>query len=147
MKTLLRRNVLLMLTFLLLVITVCLIPLMQPDETAPAATAPSTQPSTAAPTTVPPQTTLPPETTVPPTTQPLPTVDPTVSITAKHAFVYNCSRDHLAYRKDAGNTVMLSRSDLVISEDLGTALTVSCRPTRRLVKCFGFTVLTGMRGD
>ena len=110
MKTLLRRNVLLMLTFLLLVITVCLIPLMQPDETAPAVTVPSTQPSTAAPTTVPPQTTLPPETTVPPTTQPLPTVDPTVSITAKNAFVYNCSRDHLAYIKDAGNTVMYPAS-------------------------------------
>ena len=110
MKTLLRRNILLMLTFLLLVITVCLIPLMQPDETAPAVTVPSTQPSTAAPTTVPPQTTLPPETTVPPTTQPLPTVDPTVSITAKNAFVYNCSRDHLAYIKDAGNTVMYPAS-------------------------------------
>ena len=104
MKTLLRRNVLLMLTFLLLVITVCLIPLMQPDETAPAVTVPSTQPSTAAPTTVPPQTT------VPPTTLPLPTVDPTVSITAKNAFVYNCSRDHLAYIKDAGNTVMYPAS-------------------------------------
>lgn len=104
MKTLLRRNVLLMLTFLLLVITVCLIPLMQPDETAPAVTDPSTQPSTAAPTTVPPQTT------VPPTTLPLPTVDPTVSITAKNAFVYNCSRDHLAYIKDAGNTVMYPAS-------------------------------------
>ena len=104
MKTLLRRNVLLMLTFLLLVITVCLIPLMQPDETAPAVTVPSTQPSTAAPTTVPPQTT------VPPTTLPLPTVDPSVSITAKNAFVYNCSRDHLAYIKDAGNTVMYPAS-------------------------------------
>ena len=54
--------------------------------------------------------TAPPETTVPPTTQPLPTVDPTVSITAKNAFVYNCSRDHLAYIKDAGNTVMYPAS-------------------------------------
>lgn len=110
MKTTIQRNVLLMLTFLLLVGTICLIPLLQPSETEPAATDASTLPSTAAPTTVPPQTTLPPETTVPPTTLPLPTVDPGVSITAKNAFVYNCTRDHLAYIKDAGNTVMYPAS-------------------------------------
>ena len=111
MKKPVQYNLLLMLVFLLLVGTICLIPILQPQEPDP------TQPSTlfsAAATTVPPETTVPPTTvpptTVPPTTVPLPTVRPDVEITAKNAFVYNFTRDHLAYIKDAGSPVMYPAS-------------------------------------
>jgi D-alanyl-D-alanine carboxypeptidase len=112
MKRPIQHNLLMMLLFLLLVGTVCLIPILQADEAAP------TQPSTSVTTTVPPETTAAPTTvppttaspTVPPTTVPPATIPSTVEITAKNAFVYNCTRDHLAYRKDAGDAVMYPAS-------------------------------------
>ena len=107
MKRPVQYNVVLMLIFLLLVGTVCLLPLLQAVNTAP------NQPSTSITTTVPPETTAPPTTaapTVPPTTIPPATIPSTVQITAKNAFVYNCTRDHLAYIKDAGDAVMYPAS-------------------------------------
>ncbi len=112
MKRPIQHNLLMMLLFLLLVGTVCLIPILQADEAAP------TQPSTSVTTTVPPETTAAPTTvppttaspTVPPTTVPPATIPSTVEITAKNAFVYNCTRNHLAYRKDAGDAVMYPAS-------------------------------------
>ena len=107
MKRPVQYNVVLMLIFLLLVGTVCLLPILQAVNTAP------NQPSTSITTTVPPETTAPPTTavpTVPPTTIPPATIPSTVQITAKNAFVYNCTRDHLAYIKDAGDAVMYPAS-------------------------------------
>lgn len=107
MKKPIQYNVILMLAFLLLAGTVCLIPLLQTQASDP--TQPSTMASTAAPATTQPVTTAPP-TTVPPTTVPLPTIRPDVEVPARNAFVYNCTRDHLAYIKDAGDEVMYPAS-------------------------------------
>lgn len=112
MKRPVQYNVFLMLIFLLLVGTVCLLPILQAVNTAP------NQPSTSITTTMPPETTVAPTTVppttaapaVPPTTIPPATIPSTVQITAKNAFVYNCTRDHLAYIKDADNTVMYPAS-------------------------------------
>ena len=112
MKRPVQCNIVLMLIFLLLVGTVCLLPILQAVNTAP------TQPSTSTTTTMPPETTVAPATVppttavpaVPPTTIPPATIPSSVQITAKNAFVYNCTRDHLAYIKDAGNTVMYPAS-------------------------------------
>ena len=102
---------LLIVLFLILIGLICLIPILQAATqeptlpSVPATTAPPTIPTetTQAPTTVPP-------TTIPPTTVPPATIPSTVEITAKNAFVYNCTRDHLAYIQDAGDAVMYPAS-------------------------------------
>ena len=104
-------NVLLIVLSLILIGLICLIPILQAATQEP--TLPSTTVTTAPPTipteTTQTPTTVPP-TTVPPTTVPPATIPSTVEITAKNAFVYNYSLDHLAYIKDAGNTVMYPAS-------------------------------------
>jgi D-alanyl-D-alanine carboxypeptidase (penicillin-binding protein 5/6) len=115
MKRPIRYNILLMLLFLLLMGTICILPLLIPAADVPAGPADTAASSTQETTsttgttsaTVPPTN---PPTTVPPTTVPPVTISPTVEITAKNAFVYNCTRDYTAYIKDAGNTVMYPAS-------------------------------------
>lgn len=112
MKRPIQYNLLMMLLFLLLVGTVCILPLLNSDADVPAGPADTAAPSTQV-TTIPTETATPPTTpptTVPPTTVPPVTIPDTVKIAAKNAFVYNCTRDYTAYIKDAGDAVMYPAS-------------------------------------